>query len=159
MITASVLKEHLIYDSETGLFWWKFPRRKRQLNKPCGNRGNNGYVRISIDHKFYQAHRLAVLWQTGKMPIGDIDHINGVRHDNRIVNLRVVNRMVNLQNLKCAKRHNKIGMLGVQRNHNRFMARIKIGKHSIYLGTFNTPEQAHIVYLEAKRLCHEGNTL
>lgn len=63
-----------------------FQRNKNGYNKrPFGTRRQDGYIQGKIDKKFYFAHRLIWQYFNGDIPEGMIiDHINGVRDDNRI---------------------------------------------------------------------------
>ncbi len=45
---------------------------------------------------------------------------------------------------------------GVEKNKDKFMSRPKINGQRIYLGTFNTPEEAHAAYLKAKEECNDN---
>ena len=119
-----------------------------------------GYVVLAgIKGRNVKAHRLAWALTTGSWPIGEIDHVNGIRNDNRIVNLRVVDRQTNTQNIRRAHSRNKIGLLGVSEQSGRFKARIAVaGKHT-HLGTFDTAEAAHAAYVAAKSVLHKGSTL
>jgi hypothetical protein len=96
---------------------------------------------------------------TGEWPAADIDHINGDRADNRWANLSTVSRAVNMQNLKRAHRDSETGLLSVSRHRKAFAATIMVRGRKHRLGTFPTAKQAHQVYLSAKRVLHEGNTL
>ena len=113
-----------------------------------------------IDEREYSAHRLAWLYVHGAWPTGQIDHINGDRGDNRISNLRDVTPALNTQNQRRAARSNKSsGLLGVTANRGRWLAQISIGGKSRNLGRYATPEEAHAVYVAAKRVLHAGCTL
>ena len=88
----------LSYDQDTGEFY-----SLRQLgcdNAPrlVGSIGKRGYARVHFEGRRYAAHRLAWFYVTGQWPELDIDHINGVRHDNRFCNLRAVTRKQNREN-------------------------------------------------------------
>lgn len=149
MLTSKRLFEVLDYEPSTGVFRWKL--RSMEV---AGTINWNGYRRIQIDSKRYQASRLAWFYAHGWWPSQDIDHVNGIRDDNRIVNIRCVSRSENLQNQRRAKSHNKVGLLGVMKKGNRFRARIG-AEHKYYnLGWFDTAEEAHARYLNAKRLLH-----
>jgi hypothetical protein len=156
MLTQDYLKTFVHYDPETGIFTW--------IKNPSKNSGwidCNGYIRIEISCKKYMAHRLAWLYMTGSFPKKHIDHINGIPSDNRLINLRECNQSENMQNLKKAQINNKSGFLGVSfyKPFNKFMSRICINKKQKFLGYFDTPEEAHEKYLEAKRKLHLFNTI
>jgi len=107
----------------------------------------DGYRRLKIDGRRMLVHR--VIWKLvyGEDPAADIDHINGQRDDNRLVNLRLANRRQNQQN-----RSGKKGGLpkGVYQHRNgRFVAQIKAVDFPQYLGTFDTAKEAHDAYAVA----------
>ena len=97
-LTQLRLKELLDYDPETGVFTWIKPRTGVPLGAEAGSMTHDGYRRIVVDQQEYRAHRLAWLYVYGEMPSGVIDHINRVRDDNRISNLRDVTCRVNSHN-------------------------------------------------------------
>jgi hypothetical protein len=107
MLTQAKLKEVLHYDPETGDFTWRKKGEKR-----AGCTTSHGYQRIILARKEYKSHRLAWLYVYGEFPKEQIDHINGVRDDNRIKNLRPVS---NTENTKNGKRRctNTSGVTGV----------------------------------------------
>lgn len=162
-LTIERLKQVLRYDPETGLFWWRIKTSNRtNLNKPAGSLNNDGYVRIKIDGEAHLAHRLVWFYINEKWPAILIDHINGIRHDNRIENLRDVTNSINQQNQRNSRSNNKSsGLLGVSFNKQakKYMAHIRIDGKRNYLGLFDNPQEAHAAYLEAKRLNHPGCTI
>ena len=109
----------------------------------------------------YLGYRLAWLYVHGKLPDGDIDHINGKPSDDRIKNLRDVSRSVNLQNQRAARSNNSSGLLGVffQKTMNKWTSKIQLDWKTKSLGYFDTAEEAHAAYLKAKRELHEGCTI
>lgn len=158
-ITYERLREVLTYDPSTGVFTWSargFGRRKTGF---AGSVRRDGYLEIMIDNKRYNAHRLAWFMYTGAPPKGCIDHINRVKLDNRIVNLRDVSPELNNHNQKPTNRKSATGLLGAYPHGPGYQARIQAGGVRVALGTFPTAEEAHAAYLEAKRRLHEGNTL
>lgn len=160
MLTQQKLQEALSYDKESGLFVWLKPTGNRvQRGASAGGIDSNGYGQIMICGKRYLAHRLAWLHANGTWPDGCIDHINGVKSDNRIINLRDVNRATNMQNIKRANVNNKTGFLGVHAARNKWLSQIKNQKQVTHLGVFSTPELAHQAYLNAKRIHHAGCTI
>jgi hypothetical protein len=106
--------------------------------------------------RIYLAHRLAWMYVYGRWPAKglDIDHINGNRQDNRIANLREVTRGQNMQNQRRASSRSTTGLLGVLRKSRRFAAHITADGRTHCLGTFDTPEEAHRVYMDAKSRLH-----
>lgn len=121
----------------------------------------DGYITFQVEGFTHQAHRLAWLYVRGEWPKQQIDHINGVRADNRIENLRDVSSRTNAQNLRRAHSKNKLGVMGVRKGvtPGRWEASIVVDGRRKWLGTFPTPEAAHAAYIEAKRTFHEGCTI
>lgn len=159
MLTYERLRELLHYDPETGVWTWLARTTNRVDVGFVAGSMSRGKVSIRIDGKLHLSHRLAVLYITGDWPSGVVDHVNGDSGDNRWSNLRDVSQRVNLQNRRSPSSNNRTGLLGVSRRNRRFQASIKVDGPRIYLGTFDTPEQAHEAYLAAKRRLHPGNTL
>lgn len=160
MLTQTRLQEVLDYNPETGLFVRRLKQSGVKQGKVSGSLTNDGYKVTSIDGKIYKCHRLAWLYVTGLWPLGQIDHLNGQRADNRFENLRDVAKQTNVENQRKAQRNNKsTGVLGTWKNGDSFAARISHKNVKIYLGTFATLEEASAAYVAAKRLLHEGCTL
>ena len=157
MITAEELKKHLSYNPETGVFLrLTASGGKSKVGHPAGFLSDMGYLCIGINRKTYKAHRLAFLYVNGEWPIGDIDHINGIKNDNRITNLRDVSHQVNGFNQRNAHSHSKSGILGVHwdQRTQKWRAQIKLHGKKKHLGLFQTAEEAHSMYLQTKRNHH-----
>ena len=160
MLTIQRISELLDYNKDTGIFVWKIRTSNCiQIGDIAGGLNVDGYLRIKIDGKKYFAHRLAWACVYGSWPVNDIDHIDGIRNNNRISNLRDVTRSVNLQNQHRANYDNKTGLLGVSAHRKGFKAKIQIDGKEHCLGTYSTPEKAHEIYLEEKRKIHSGCTI
>lgn len=100
MLTVERLKALLEYEPETGAFRWKSPTNQRiRRGIATGRVGTKGYLYIGIDRKSYMAHRLAWLYVHGHWPLEQIDHINRIKTDNRIANLRDVPDAINKLNM------------------------------------------------------------
>ena len=130
------LVEVLDYNPDTGAFMRKISTGPKAIvGEQAGSIDNQGYVRIGVDGVVYPAHRLAWLYSFKEWPIHNIDHINQLRHDNRIVNLRDVPQSENMKN--TAKNiNNKSGVLGVHcRKNGKWRASIRGGGRLVYLGT------------------------
>lgn len=153
---AARIHELLKYTPETGIFTWQKTLSNRAVaGSVAGYIHTNGYRRIRIDRKSYAAHQLAFLWMTGAFPGADVDHVNGVRDDNRWNNLRKASRAENLQNIKLPK-GSKSGYLGVSWSavKSQWHARITCSGVNKHLGYFQTPEKASSAYLAAKASLH-----
>jgi hypothetical protein len=151
MTEYAIGKKRLTYNSETGLFTW--PR----TNDVAGSLARDGYRKVCVDNKIFNAHKLAWCLVYGKMPTQALDHINGVRDDNRIANLRLATPSENAQNKRSSPAGKRTkAPLGVtfHKKCQKYQAQIMVGGCSHYLGLYETPEDAHAAYLAAKRNLH-----
>jgi hypothetical protein len=98
---------------------------------------------------------------TGKWPTYQVDHINGIKTDNRWKNLRDVNGFINQQNRLGPKKNNKSGFLGVtyMPARRKWRATIRFNGNGLHLGMFDKPELGFAAYIEAKRRLHPGCTI
>jgi HNH endonuclease len=144
-LTQSELKNVLNYDVKSGDFSWLIDvSSKTKAGDISGYLDKYGYRQICIFNKKYAAHRLAWLYVYGSFPVMDLDHINGVKNDNRISNLRQVTKSENSQNRIKAQVNNKLGVLGVSKvwKKNSYLAKIQVNGKEKKLGQFKTIEQA-----------------
>jgi hypothetical protein len=133
--TQERLKELVHYDPETGIFTWALKRKGCRVGDECGTIDKNGYRYLTIDRQVLGANRCAFIYMLGECPKNMvIDHINGIRNDNRWCNLRAITQQENL-------RH-KHGRKGYYKRGNRFVARTFIDGEQIYIGTFDTAHSA-----------------
>ena len=159
-LDAAVARELLIYDQETGVIRWRKPTHKVHIDgAQAGTITTKGYRQLMIRGRTYLAHRVIWLYVYGEWPEQTIDHINSVRSDNRISNLRSVPHAINAQNIHAARSDSKSGVMGVTSRDGLFYARIWIQGHGKRLGSFRTQEEAHAAYVEAKRKHHHGYTI
>lgn len=156
-LTAEEARLRLHYEPDTGRLIWRRCRNTLRIGTEAKSIDASGYVQVNIGGSMCKGHRLAWLIHHGEWPNGDIDHINGVRNDNRIANLRVVTNAVNCQNKRTSS--NKCGLMGVHFHKGAFRAKLQLNRKQIHLGRFATAEEAHAAYIDAKRRLHEGCTL
>ena len=141
-------QEFLAYDPDTGIFTWAKDKGKMKAGAIAGNStGSSGYWKIRFNKQNYLAHRLAYYFMTGDDPSSmDVDHINGVRQDNRWCNLRLLNRSDNVANRRKCKNYQRT-------RGGRYIARIHLNYRHMHVGIFDTPEEATAAALaEKKRL-------
>lgn len=153
-IDAKRLRSVLEYDAASGAFIWISDRGNGRRGKLAGSINVDGYLCIKVDKKLYGAHRLAWLYVYGEFPTHEIDHIDGNRLNNAIINLRDVTHQQNMHNQCNAQKHNGTNIFGVSRNGKSFAARIRINGKQLWLGTFKTKAAAHEAYLKTKRELH-----
>lgn len=147
------LKELLDYDPVTGQFFWLIkPSIRVDIGDIAGRKTMGGYIEIIIKGKIHKAHRLAFLIMTGFMPSGQVDHINGIRHDNCFSNLRDVDADRNSKN-KSIYKNNKSGASGVHwcKNRNRWYASIRVCGKVKYLGVYFSLSDAKSARIKAER--------
>jgi hypothetical protein len=135
----------IMYDPLTGKFW-----------REAGTLGATGYRQIWFQGQQHMEHRVAWFLHYGEWPKDQIDHINGVRDDNRICNLREATYSENQCNRKIPK-NNKSGFKGVSWNPARkaWQVTIRYGGTNKNLGYFSTRERAAEMYDKAA-LKHHG---
>jgi hypothetical protein len=126
----------------------------RILNKKfemIGNSDAYGYMRINFfeNKKLYAIKSHRFIWFYLKKELPDkIDHINGIRDDNRLENLRNVSTQINNWNRKDCKGYSW------DKLNKKWLAKIKINNKSINLGRYETQEKARQAYLDAKKKYH-----
>ncbi|EHL80566.1 HNH endonuclease signature motif containing protein [Citrobacter portucalensis] len=146
-IEQSLLKESVSYDEKTGIFRWIAKRQNVVAGRIAGHKDSLGYIRITISGKNYLAHRLAWLYVHGYMPEKEIDHINRIRNDNRITNLREATSQLNSLNTGMYK-NNTSGSKGIYFNKRakKWQAQILIDGKREYLGLYDDVKRADIAF-------------
>lgn len=127
------------YNPDTGIITYKISRGCKAAGFEAGYLHRTGYIQIEVNGKAYLAHRLAWLLYWGSWPKENIDHINRVKTDNRICNLRDCSQKVNTSN-RGLNKNNTSGYTGVSYNSSRSNWVAKYGTKTI--GYFSTPEEA-----------------
>lgn len=144
--TQQELKNLLHYDPETGYFTWLKCNpyyHNMPSNFRAGGRTQKGYIEIRIGRKGFKAHRLAWVYMHGEMPEDQIDHINGIKDDNRIANLRPASNSENCRNRPKAK-HNTSGHKGIYwvADHNKWRVIIRFNDKNHHFGYFKDKDDA-----------------
>ena len=141
------------YDYETGVLYW----RRRNSNRvpktlEAGTqRKSSGYLYVQVHGRLYPVHRVVMLMCYGFYGEGlDVDHINHVRDDNRLFNLRFVTRSENSKNQSLSSK-STTGVTGVSflKARKKYIAQIGVNRKLIYLGMFETLEGAAAARAEA----------
>jgi hypothetical protein len=139
MITQFDLQRILSYDPSTGVFTWINPTSNRvRLNDVAGCLGDDGYLKIQLMGNRYKSHRLAWLYCHGEFPEFELDHIDGVRVNNQLSNLRLATSKQNKENVKL-KITNTTGYRGIHwdKSRQKWLAHITHNRKFHNLGRFN----------------------
>lgn len=149
------LKDNLRYDPDTGYLWWTKRGSHRSLNKPAGFITKaTGYIQVGSYQQGipiqYMAHRLAWFLYHGVWPKDQIDHINNVRGDNRIVNLREATNAENQGNRKikvgCSSKYKGVGW---NKQNKKWQTKICVDYKQIHIGCYDNEEEAALAYNKA----------
>ena len=128
------------FEYKDGKLYWKVSTAKKvKVGQEAGKKANKGYIELKCNGKDFQAHR--VVWEmfNGKIPEGlQIDHINGVRDDNRIENLQCITRTQNTQ------RADKLSGFIYRKANGLWQSRKRYNKKEYHLGMFGTPCGAYL---------------
>ncbi len=167
--TPEQLRELLTYDPETGKLFWKERGRgwfnsDRYMNswnarfagaEAFTAKTEQGYHHTNFGGICIKAHRAAWAIHHGEWPADEIDHVNNVRHDNRIANLRHASRTDNTRN-RLISVANTSGLKGASWNteSRKWVAQIAVSGKKIFLGYHETPEAAHAAYCAASIRYH-----
>lgn len=162
--TIEYLHKRLRYEPETGKLFWRdcedMPnswRAKHAGKEAFTAIDGEGYKLGTVNRQTLKAHRVIWTMHYGKWPCSQIDHINGAKTDNRIVNLRVVSNAENARN-RPMRSDNTSGVTGVCWNKaaRKWMARVCVDGRNNYIGCFDTIAEAAAARAEVLR--HNGFT-
>lgn len=152
MITQEQIKE--LFDYRDGSLYWKISCGNVKAGKIAGSLHHTGYVYIFINKQQHPAHRLIFIYHHGYVP-KVIDHINRIKSDNEISNLRECTLSQNNQNSILPK-DNKSGIKGVcwKIKNKCWVVNIGVDKKQIHIGCFQHIEDAEIAIIEARKKYH-----
>ena len=174
-LTVDIVRRLLDYNPETGEFYWRertpdliWTDKERDREWEC-NRWNSqwagkragcvnkrdGYRYIKIYAKRYSEHRLAYFIMEGAWPHDEIDHKDGDVGNSKWENLRPATRLQNGYNLKLYT-SSTTGFKGVSLHKlsGKYQTYITVNRKRVYLGLFDTPEEAHVKVCEARLKYH-----
>ena len=125
------------------------------MSEPAGHLHESGYIKINFNGSVYRAHRLAFLFMGQEVP-KQVDHMNGIRNDNRWCNLRASCYFTNSCN-KGKQPSNTSGYKGVSwdRKSGKWLAQISVKNKKIYLGRYDDLETAYEVYCKSADKYHK----
>lgn len=148
---------HELFRYHDGKLYWKVNINSRgRIGDEAGSLNNKGYLRVGLKRKQYLVHRIIYEMAYGSIPdLYQIDHVNGIRTDNRLDNLRIVTQSQNQWN-SCNRKNNTSGFKGVywHKQNQNWTAEIMISNKRKFLGCFFTKEEAYAARLEAEKIYH-----
>ena len=155
MITQAQVTD--CFEHRDGKLYWKkvaHPNKQYLVGQEAGSIHKTGYRHVTWMNKIHKVHRLIFLLVYGYLP-KEIDHINGDRQDNRIENLRAVNRSQNQRN-RTTLVNNTSGYPGVSwhKKSKAWLVRVMKNGKLVYQHYFKDLELAGLVATEARSLYH-----
>lgn len=106
----TLLNKSIKYEPNTGNLYWA---RHISYKVRCGDlikTNNHGYIQFRLNQVNYLAHRVAWFLYYQEWPTKQIDHINGIKTDNKIENLRLASESQNAQNKFMHRNGNPVGV-------------------------------------------------
>lgn len=150
------LKKYMSYNPENGLFTWVASTcNKIKPGMIAGSQRKDGYIEIRLHGELMLAHRMVFLYLNGEWPEVTVDHISGVRNDNRFSNLRLASYGENARNVKMHG-DNQSGYKGVFwcKRSRKWIGKICVRGRQVWLGSYDNPEDAHAAYVKASAELH-----
>lgn len=122
------LQEFFRYDDSLGALVWRERRNSLiRTDGPAGSLNSRGYRQVCIGSTTYKHHRLVWAYFNGDPGPLEVDHINGIKGDDRIENLRLATHAQNQYNFGL-RADNSTGYRGVRfhKSSQKYMAQIRI---------------------------------
>lgn len=149
--------QRLNYNPDTGIITWKSKKSKLSrivIGSEAGRLNWRGYREINVNSVYKSSHRLAFLMYYNYLPEYpefEVDHINNIKDDNRIINLRISTKSQNSAN-KTLQKNNKSGYRGVYLKQGKWCTTIRVNQKKIHLGLFSCKHKAASEYNKAAHL-------
>lgn len=148
-LTQDNVRTLLDYDPDSGELRWRHRADRdhswnmRFGGEICGAVLSHGYRSLNLSGKVMLVHRIIWLWMTGEWPHKQVDHINGVRTDNRWSNLRMATQQQNSAN-QGLRSNNKSGVKGVSWDKRKkvWVAMITVAGKVKRIGSSRSKEEA-----------------
>ena len=155
VVTQELLKEHFEY-RDGHLFWAKPTARCVKINQQFGCYDKDGYRVGRLKGKLYKEHRLIWLYYNSKWPKDQIDHINGVKDDNRIENLRECTHQQNMFNKKSYGKASQYKGVCWSKQNKKWVAGYRYKRKRYYVGYYDTELEAAKAYDLATESIHKN---
>ena len=154
ILTQEFLKEHLEY--RDGHLWWvKSTANNVKVGQQFGCYDNKGYRIGKLKGKLYKEHRLIWLYHNSKWPEDQLDHINGIKDDNRIENLREATAQQNQFNKKSWGKTSTYKGVYWQKQHKKWRAHYYCKSKPYHVGYYETEAEAAEAYRKATEHLHK----
>ncbi|OGT59774.1 MAG: hypothetical protein A3E01_04660 [Gammaproteobacteria bacterium RIFCSPHIGHO2_12_FULL_63_22] len=155
MVSIETLRESFRLDESGRLFWLVSNTNRIRVGEQAGTRSDEGYIVLMIQRQRIPAHRIVFAMTHGRWPVGEVDHINRVRDDNRPCNLREASKSQNQMNRPVSPLSGT-GVKGVGwcKKSNRWRARIALNGKRVSVGLFDTIAEAAEAYAAASKSLH-----
>lgn len=152
----SLINERLAYDPNTGaLTWLVSPANNAPIGSVAGAQLKTGYRKITINDHQMLAHHVAWWLHYGEWPEMQVDHVNGIRTDNRIANLRLATQaQQNFNTLPSCKNTSGIKGVALCSKTKMWRAYITVKRKQLFLGNYRNKQDAIAARLAAEgRIC------
>jgi len=142
---------HQVFEYKDGGLYWKISKQAICVGSKAGTIDySRPYVRITLHGKRYQEHHLVFLMFNGFLP-KQIDHINNIKNDNRIENLRICTASQNQFNTKPKNLYKNVSFY---KRTGKWQVQLKVKQITLHFGFFDDIELADLVAHEARDLYH-----
>ena len=145
-ITVDYFRE--FFEVDCGDLIWRRNQGRARKGQSAGFSDRLGYRCVRLERKVYMVHRIIFAMEKGAFPKGQIDHINGIKSDNRIENLRDVSASQNQRSFSTPRKNTTSKFRGVckRKSNSRFVATLKVKGKKIHIGYFDNENEAAIAW-------------